>query len=84
MSYRRSREDKNRLEKLYKETGKIWWSGAYYDKDKNRYIRIYSCDNRAGNGRYLKKRSNKKVRKSKNSFNYCQYKKLFDYWYYLI
>lgn len=39
MMYYRTIEDNKRLKKLYKKTFNSYGNGAYYDKDKERYIK---------------------------------------------
>ena len=79
MSYRRKREDERRLKRLYDKTKHHYGAGVYFDKDKNRYIRYYASK-RSGNTKYLKRQSNKRVRRSQSSMRHGQYKRLFDYW----
>lgn len=81
MSYDRQKEDKRRLIKLYQKTKSRFGSGVYFDEDKKRYIRYYICPSYRP---YLKKVSNKKVRKFlKNEEKFYPkgyYKKIYDYW----
>ena len=78
MSYHRCKERHRRLKKLYAFTKNYYGCGAYYDAKKHRYVR-YSVG-RSGYKKYLKRKSNKKVRKAKCVNDYCDYKKLYDYW----
>lgn len=78
MSYRRSRERNRRLKKLYEETKHSYGAGAWYDEDKNRFIK-YSCGGKKYK-KYLKKLSSKKARRYKGDMQNCEYKKTFDYW----
>lgn len=78
MSYRRSKERNIRLKKLYDETKHSYGAGAWYDSDKQRYIK-YSCGGIKFK-RYLKKLSSKKARRYKGEMQNCDYKRTFDYW----
>lgn len=79
MSYRRSKEDKHRLKKLYDKTKNSYGAGAWYNEKKERYIRFYSS-NTPGYTKYLRRIANRKVRRAKIPLKYSQYKKLYDYW----
>lgn len=79
MGYRGSRERNRRLKKLYNETKNEYGAGAYYDEDKGRYVE-YSPNRKSGHTKYLRKLSNRKVRKSKDYLNHGAYRKMYDYW----
>lgn len=79
MGYRRATERNHRLKKLYNETKNTFGSGVYYDDKKQRYIK-YSLRNSHGYTKYLRKVSNRRVRKSDISMNGSSYKRLYDYW----
>ena len=79
MSYRRSKETKRRLKKLNKETENSCCAGAYFDEDAKRYVK-YGPNRGSGNTKFLKKRSNKRLRQSKELLNHGCYKKKYDYW----
>lgn len=71
--YRRKRIGKRNLKRLADCAG---WA-AYYDKDKQRYIRCYTSKRK----KQAKKQSNKKVRKSGGlCLNGGGYRRVFDYW----
>lgn len=78
MSYKRKQKEKQKLEKLYKNTKNSYGAGAWYDERKGRYIR-YSCHNE-----WLKTHSRRITRrKMKNEtgrYSNCSYKKFYDYW----
>lgn len=79
MSYKRSKETKRRLKKLYDETWHSYGRGAWYDEFENRYIRYSAVS--SGTGKYFRRRTNKKIRKKKDlPTNGGQYRKEFDYW----
>lgn len=82
MSYRRSKEDKRRLKKLYDKTKNSCCAGVWYDEKKKRYIRFYSS-NTPGYAKYLRRIANRKVRRAKISLKHSQYKRLYDYWWIL-
>ena len=79
-SHFRSIENRRRLKKLYEKTFSHWSRGAWFDREKNRYIRIYSSDGtsscRVG---FYKKHSNRIVRKSEICGKGNLYRKMFDY-----
>lgn len=76
MSYKRSRDRNRRLSKLYNKT-KYKYFGAYYDEDKNRYIK---CE-RTSLSKWHKKQSNRRLRRNKNlNYKNGQYKKIYDFW----
>ena len=80
MSYRRSQERNRRLKKLYNETKSWYGVGAYYDENRDRYIKYRHSSNYP---KYLRNRSNRKVRQTKGKLNGGQYKKAFEYWWLL-
>lgn len=82
MGYRRSRQERRRLKKLYEQTKYSGCGGAWYDDEKQRYIRYFSS-NKPGYTKMLRRISNRKVRKSKELLNYGLYRKTYDYWWIL-
>ena len=66
---------KNRLVRLGKYT-RGWVCGVYYDKRKSRYIKL----NRGSRSKWLKRCSNRKIRRFKGDLPNNVHK-LFDYWY---
>lgn len=76
MSHRRKMEEKRKLKRLYKKTQYSSRAGAYYDEDKKRYMRWYT----PRIGKYYRRISNKRVRRTKYLVNGNTYKKYFDYW----
>lgn len=79
MGYHRAEERNRRLKKLCDETKNSCGSGAYYDENKNRYIKC-CARNTPGYAKYLRKISNRRVRKSDIPLKGCSYKRLYDYW----
>lgn len=79
MSYRRSKERNRRLKKLYDKTKNYYGCGVWYNDKKGRYIRYYPS-NVTGYTKYLRRLSNRKVRKTKDIPNGNAYKRVFDYW----
>lgn len=79
MGYRRAKERNRRLKKLYDETKNSYGAGAYYSSDKKRYIKYHACRT-PGYTKYLRRLSNRRVRKSDISINGSSYKRLYDYW----
>ncbi len=78
MGYRRSRERNRRLKKLYNKTKTSYGAGAYYDECKGRYIKY--CPKKPGAAKYLRKVSNKKVRKYKGYLKQgASYRKVDEY-----
>ena len=69
----RKKEDKRRLLSCYKKGGFVW-----YDEDKQRYIRYHMAGYKVA--KYLRRLSNKKVRKYPYAMNYGMYRKVYDYW----
>lgn len=83
MSFWRKQEDNKRLQRLYDETKNSCGNGAYYDRRKDRIIR-YSLSNGKSYPKYLKRQSNKRIRKNKYYLpKRGNYKKLYDYWWLL-
>ena len=78
MSYKRSKESKRRLKKLYKKTKTKLAGGVYYDTEKKRYIRYSASE--FGNAKKLRTRANRKVRHMTDIQSGSGYKKAFDYW----
>lgn len=77
--YRRSKENRRRLKKLYESTKNSYGAGAWFSDRKQRYIR-YAPSNTPGYTKYLRRISNRKVRHRKELLNHGAYKKAFDYW----
>lgn len=77
--YYRKIQDNKRFQKIASITigGKYIGCGAYYDKKEQRYVRYFK-----GNGyTYLKRLSNRKVRKKNIEFKKGNhYRKVFDVW----
>ncbi len=81
MGYHRSREQRRRLKKLYSKTGGFP-GGAWYDEERDRYIRSYTSNhNHPGYSKYLRRVSNRRVRRTKHALQNGQYRKVYDYWY---
>lgn len=78
MCYRRSRESKRRLKKLSEETTDYSPGGAWFNPDKKRYIRFHGS-NTPGLMKYLRRISNRRVRKHDDVLNNGSYKKVYDY-----
>ena len=67
MSYHRSKEEKRRLKKKYKEIGMYYFpGGVWYDEEKNRYIRYWRSGHRSKYCKYCQNQSNRKVRRTKD------------------
>lgn len=79
MGYRRSKQRQRRLKKLYEDTKNSCRAGAWYDDDKERYIR-YSPSNTPGYTKSLRRITNKKIRKNGDLLNHGLYKRIHDYW----
>lgn len=84
MSYKRCVEDRARIRKLYNDVGHHYTPCVYYDERKGRIIKTYLSSGRKGRARWLKRQSNKKIRKYKGYIRKGAYKKVFDYWWELI
>lgn len=83
MGYFRVVEQKKRNERIYNQTKNSCCAGVYYDdKKKERYVK-YSPNRNPGLTKILRRKSNKKIRQSKDVWNYNQYRKLYDYWWVL-
>lgn len=80
MSYRRSQQEKKKLKKLYEETKTSYGSGAYFDKDKKRYIRYTSCS--APVRKQYKRQNVRNFRRNKVKVpaRGCKYKRFYDFW----
>ena len=76
MSHRRKMKEKHKLKHVYNQTKSFYGVGAYYDKDKKRYMRWYA----PRIGKFYRRISNKKVRHAKYLTNGNSYRKYFDYW----
>ncbi len=78
MSYRRSLKDKEKLFKLVKGTGCSYLSPVWHNEEKGRYIKLDAP--RKERKKFLKKLSNRIVRRSKDNLKNSQYKKIYDLW----
>ena len=85
-NHRDKREDRRRRTAKYKRRlvfiakNAANYPGPYYSKKKNRVVN----DGRGQISSYLKKLSNKKVRRTKGLFSGSTYRKVYDYWHNLI
>ena len=78
MGYHRSQERNRRLKKLYDETKQHFLCGAFYDDDKNRYVKYSLSD--IGQSKYYRNLANRKVRHSDDIQSGGSYRKAYDYW----
>lgn len=79
MAYKQAQNRRKRLLKTYRQTKTNYSAGVFFDEDKGRYVR-YSPSNTPGYTKFLKKVSNRKIRKSKDVVNHGAYKRQYDYW----
>lgn len=79
MSHKRKQDEKRKLKHLYDQTRHSVISGAYYDNKKQRYIRHSPSRRGSGYPKFLRKISNKVLRRKDDAYQYGGYKKLFDY-----
>ena len=79
MGHKRSVERNKRLKKVYSETKTFCGSGVWFDERKGRYVKI-SASRKSKRPKYLRNRSNRKIRHYKGALNNSDYKRLFDYW----
>lgn len=76
MAYKQAKMRRSKLEKTYNKSGTRYYpGGVYYDEELDRYFK-YDLPRFA---KYLRKVSNKKVRKAGNLGQRGNYRKLFDY-----
>lgn len=80
MSYKRQRDEKHKLKKLYESTHKYSYKhgGAWYNPRKKRYIRIVSTRT-PGVTKSLRRLCNKRVRKDLSIPNGNAYRKASAY-----
>lgn len=80
MSYKRKKQDLYRLKKLYYKTHKYSFKlgGAWYNPKKKRYIRIVAS-NTPGLTKLLRRKCNKRIRKSTEVPNGNAYRKISEY-----
>lgn len=84
MSHKRSQEDKRRLKKKYETVGRYrYLGGVWYNEESDRYIRYWRSGHRSKFCKYCQRQSNRKVRRTKDIDNYSNYRKLFDYWWFI-
>jgi hypothetical protein len=80
MAYKQAQNRKKRLLKTYRQTKTNYGCGVFFDEDKGRYIR-YSPSNTPGYTKFLKKVSNRKIRRARTDIgNHGAYKRQYDYW----
>ena len=79
MAYKQAANRRCKLEKLYKQTKNhgAYPGGAYFDEQRGIYIK----NNLPRFAKYLRKVSNRKVRKIADIGNNGNYRKLYDYKY---
>ena len=80
MSFRRKRDENHRLQKLYEETHKhsYAYGGAWYNPRKDRYVRVVGS-RRSGYPKWLRRRCNKRIRRTDDIPNGSAYRKISDY-----
>lgn len=82
MSYQRSRQEHKRMSRLYDQTKNTYGAGAYFNEQKNCFMR-YSASNGV-RSKFLKKQSNKRVRRATDLHNYAAYRRYLDYYFELL
>lgn len=85
MGYHRKREEKRRLKKTYETIGKYYYpGGVWYDENKDRFIRYYRSGHHAQLPKFALRLANRKVRRKKDhNYKYSEYRKEFDYWWWI-
>lgn len=78
MGYKQAQNRKKRLIKTYNKTKTSYGSGVWYDADRGFYYKYYAS-NTPGYTKTLKRRSNKKIRRSRELINHSAYKRVYDY-----
>ena len=78
MGYKRSVEEKEKLQKLYEQTKNTYGNGAYYDEQKHRIIKYWAAG--PGTGKWLRRLGNKRLRHLGRAYKGGEYRKVFDYW----
>ena len=78
MAYKQAEIRRKKLLKTYKATKHSYGSGVFYDEDRNFYHRC-PASNTPGYTKFLKRISNKKVRKCDNLGMHNNYRRNFDY-----
>jgi len=79
MAYKQAQNRKKRLMKTYRQTKNSYGAGVWFNEDTGRYIK-YTASKTPGYAKYLRKISNRKIRRIYNIGNFSNYKKHFDYW----
>lgn len=79
MAYKQAQNRKKRLLKTYNATKHGYGAGVWLDDCTGCYRKYHACRT-SGYTKYLRRLSNRKVRKSKDIYNYGAYRKLYDYW----
>jgi hypothetical protein len=79
MAYKQAQKRRKRLMKTYEKTKNSYGAGVWFDDYKGFYKK-YSPSNTPGYAKSLRKLSNRRLRRSKESYNHSSYKKLYDYW----
>ena len=78
VNYKRKANNKKRMKTLSEATKNSCFKGAYYDKEKKRYIRFSLSDNSKKLMRKVKRYSNRKIRRTPGIFNHSSYKKIYS------
>lgn len=80
MGYRRKRDEKRRLKRLYEKTHKHSYKlgGAWYNPRKRRYVRVVSTRT-TGLTKELRRHCNKRIRRSEDIPNGNAYRKVSEY-----
>lgn len=82
MAYKQAQKRKKRLLRTYEATKNSYGAGVWFDENSGRYIKYHACRT-PGYTKYLRRMSNRKVRRAKDVGNHSDYKKLYDYWWIL-
>ena len=78
MAYKQAQNRKKRLYKTYRQTRNSCRGGVWFDDSKGYYRKYYISN--PGAAKFLRKCSNKKVRRLQDLSDFGAYKKAYDYW----
>ena len=78
MAYKQAQNRKKQLLKTYRKTKNSYGAGVWFDEDRGFYCK-YTASNTPGYAKSLRRIGNKKVRMSRDTYNFGTYKKLYDY-----
>ena len=78
MAYKQARNRHKKLVRTYNETKHSCGSGVWFDEERGFFYK-YTASNTPGYAKLLRRQGNKKIRQSKCTHKYGEYRRMYDY-----